>query len=242
MPYKDKEEEKKYYQRPEVKARKKAYKQTFKYKAQQKEYRKKNKEKLEQYQKKYNSKPENKLKKKVYAKKYNQRREIKERIKLNRQQPKIKKYYKKYRRMYDQKNKEMKKEKRMKHNQIPEVREGMRIQQKYRRKNEPNFNLICNLRSALYHTLKKYTKTGKIMSSKKYGIDMKAIIKHLKPFPKDIENYHVDHIIPLVSFNFINEDGSTNLKEIKKAWSPENLQWLTVDENLGKGAKISKMD
>ena len=238
MPYKDKNKEKEYSQRPEVKARRRKNRQKLERKAQEKEYREEHKKELRQYQKEYNSKPENKLKRKVYAKEYNSRFDIKARIKLYRQQSEVKAYYKKYIRIYDQKNKEIKKEKRRKHNQIPKVKEQMRIWQKYRRKNDLNFNLICNLRSALYHTLKIYSKTGKIYSSSKYGIDYKAIIEHLKPFPKDIKNYHVDHIKPLCSFNFVNEDGSTNLEEVKKAWLPSNLQWLTAEENMKKGSKI----
>ena len=40
-----------------------------------------------------------------------------------------------------------------------------------------------------------------------------------------------------VTGNFVNEDGSTNLEEVKKAWTPKNLQWLTSQENLSKGGK-----
>lgn len=76
------------------------------------------------------------------------------------------------------------------------------------------------------------------MSSKRYGINYQKIIEHLKPFPEDLSKYHIDHIRPLCSFQFINLDGSTNLDEVKKAFSPENHQWLTVQENLRKHAKI----
>ena len=72
------------------------------------------------------------------------------------------------------------------------------------------------------------------MSSKKYGIDYKEIIEHLKPFPEDLSKYHIDHIIPLCSFRFINEDDSINFEEIKKAFAPENHQWLLKEENLRK--------
>ena len=76
------------------------------------------------------------------------------------------------------------------------------------------------------------------MSLKKYGVDMDAIIKHLTPFPKDIENYHIDHIQPLSSFKFIEKDGSTNLEQIKIALAPENHQWLTAEENMKKGSRF----
>ena len=45
------------------------------------------------------------------------------------------------------------------------------------------------------------------------------------------------HIKPLVLFNFVKEDGTTNKDEIVKAWAPKNLQWLTIKENLEKGMK-----
>lgn len=88
--------------------------------------------------------------------------------------------------------------------------------------------------------LKMSTKTGKIMTSKKYGIDYKAIIEHLKPFLADISLYHMDHIKPLRSFNFVNKDGSTNLEEVRKANVPTNFQWLKASDNLSKGKKIIK--
>ena len=105
---------------------------------------------------------------------------------------------------------------------------------KLRRTNDLNFAIQLRLRRLVFGCFEKYTKTGKVMSSKKYGIDYLAIIEHLKPFPKDISNYHIDHIIPLCSFNFINLDGSTNFEEIQKAFSPMNHQWLTAQENNNK--------
>ncbi len=79
--------------------------------------------------------------------------------------------------------------------------------------------------------LRTYTKTGKIWLASKYGINYKLIIEHLKPFPENLSKYHIDHIQPLCSFNL--ED----TKEIKKAFAPENHQWLTIQENLCKGGK-----
>lgn len=105
------------------------------------------------------------------------------------------------------------------------------------REKNPSYRISCYLRSRFWQILNKYLKNCKVESSKKYGIDYKAIIEHLKPFPKDLSKYHVDHIKPLCSFQFTNEDGSTNLKEIQKAFAPENHQWLTIQENLSKGGK-----
>jgi len=77
-----------------------------------------------------------------------------------------------------------------------------------------------------------YSTKGKEISSNKYGINFLAIIEHLKPFPKDIENYHKDHIIPASWFDH------NNLKEIKWCWSPENFQWLRKELNLWKHDKF----
>jgi hypothetical protein len=108
-----------------------------------------------------------------------------------------------------------------------------------KRKIDKKFNLKERLRCRLNYIFREYTKTGKIMTSKQYGIDYKAIIEHLKPFPEDLSKYHIDHNIPLCSFNFVNPDGSTNLEEVKKAFAPENHQWLTIEENLKKGGKLN---
>ena len=80
--------------------------------------------------------------------------------------------------------------------------------------------------------MKQYSKTGKVTSASKYGINYKKIIEYLKPFPKDIENYEVDHIIPLSWFDF------NNPKEIKWAFAPENHQWLLEEKNGSKGNRF----
>ncbi len=95
-----------------------------------------------------------------------------------------------------------------------------------------NFNILCRLRARLKYALNKYSKTGKIQKSNKYGINYKSIIDKLGPCPGNRKDYHIDHIIPLCSFDF------SNPEEIKKAFAPENHQWLTKEENLKKGKKI----
>ena len=93
----------------------------------------------------------------------------------------------------------------------------------------------CTLRSHVRHALNHYSKTGKIMSSKKYGIDYGAIIKHLGLHPNNLGikgEFHIDHIIPLSSFDL------NDLEQIKIAFAPENHQWLTARENLVKSAKM----
>lgn len=109
-----------------------------------------------------------------------------------------------------------------------------------RYKNDKEFRIKVLLRGQVLKAFNRYTKTKKIKKSKEYGIDYKKIIEYLKPFPIDIENYQLDHVIPLHSFNFIKLDGSTNLKEVKKAFAPENYQWLTNEINLWKRDRLIK--
>jgi len=61
---------------------------------------------------------------------------------------------------------------------------------------------------------------------------MESIINHLKPFPKDIGNYEVDHIIPLRMFDHNDKE------QIKKAWDISNLQWLPKEINLWKSDRL----
>jgi 16S rRNA G966 N2-methylase RsmD len=119
------------------------------------------------------------------------------------------------------------------------IRQHQREYVKNKKSTNQNFVIQMRLRRLVLQAFDKYTKTGKVNPSIKYGIDYEKIIEHLKPFPKDMSKYHIDHIKPLCSFNFINEDGSTNLEEIKKAFAPENHQWLSAEENLSKNKSLT---
>ena len=77
---------------------------------------------------------------------------------------------------------------------------------------------------------KKYNK-GKLVSSKGL-IDFKSIFDKLGKCPGKREDWHIDHIKPLSSFDMTKEN------DIIRAWSPDNLQWLSAKENLKKGNKI----
>ncbi len=113
----------------------------------------------------------------------------------------------------------------------PEVRNKISNIAKLRRRIDPDYAIRGRLRKLLRHAMRKYSKTGKIMSSKKYGVDWSKIIEHLKPFPKDIWNYEIDHIKPLHLFDL------NDLTQVGAAFSPENLQWLTMRENRMKSGK-----
>ena len=129
-------------------------------------------------------------------------------------------------------NKEEIERKKKIYEQTPKRIKKRREHEKQRRETDQHFYISSNLRSHFSITLKRFSKTGKVKSSCEYGIDFKAIIKHLTPFPKDIKNYHVDHIIPLSLFDF------NNPKHINIAFTPGNHQWLTIKENLEKNNKL----
>ena len=175
-----------------------------------------NKEEIKNYKKEWQKK--NKKRIRMSRKKY--REEHKEEMKKQRE------------RNYE-KNKEtiLKRNKKWKDNNKEKRLEQAKIYQKERRKTDMNFNIKGRLRHLLNEALKHYTKTGKIWSASKYGINYKAIIEHLKPFPKDISEYHIDHRKPLCSFDL------TNSEEIKIAFAPENHQWLLAKDNMIKGGR-----
>jgi|AntAceMinimDraft_18_1070375.scaffolds.fasta_scaffold29091_3 hypothetical protein len=191
----------------------------------QREYYKKNKDKIKEYQRKYCKKNKDKIKKqkkeyfeinkeykKEYDKKYYQKPEVKKRIKE-----------------YLKNNKEHRKEQNKEYHS--KLKNKIRRNKKNieRRKLNTKYLTMGRLRSRLRHAFLKYSKEGKVNSSQKYNINYQKIFKYLKPFPKDIKNYEIDHIIPLSWFDF------NNPNEITWAFAPENHQWLTKEENLKKG-------
>lgn len=180
-----------------------------KIKVYQKKWRGQNKEKIKKYQTEYRIKNKEKISK--VLKEYR-------RTNLN----KLKKYYRKWRQENKNKIREYwgKQKSKTKRN----------IREKINREN-PEFKIKSLLRIRLYHVFNKFIKTGKIMHAKGYGINYNLIIKHLKPFPKNRSDYHIHHIQPLGSFNFIKEDGSINLEEVQKAFAPENHQLMLAEEH-----------
>jgi len=106
-----------------------------------------------------------------------------------------------------------------------------------RRKTDICFRLICNIRSRLCSAIKRNQKSGSAV--KDLGCSVKFLKKYLESqFKPDMswENYgkcwHIDHIIPLSSFDL------TNREELLKACHYTNLQPLWAEENLSKSNKI----
>ncbi len=191
------------------KAREKAYRESPKNKTKAKAYRDKPEAKAKV--KLYRDKLENKLKRKAYDKIYWEDSRNKVRRKVYRESPENKVKAKAYRE--DPKNKEITNKK-----------------ARQRRKIDSNYNTQCLIHSSFSNAMKYYSKTGKIKSMKKYGIDIKFIIKHLGEKPKG--KYEIDHIIPKSWFNH------NNPLEVKWCWAPENLQWLRADINRWKNDRF----
>jgi len=127
-------------------------------------------------------------------------------------------------------NKENAKAYRLKNKEKIRVRHNKYL--KIKRATDLNYAITERLRNRLRAVLNIYTKTGKFKIAKDYGIDFKAIIEHLKPFPEDISKYHIDHIKPLCMFDL------SDSEQIKQAFVPENHQWLTPSENCSKNRRI----
>ncbi len=205
-----------------------------------KKYKEKNRKLLSLRAKEYNQDPKNKERIKIYQKEY-----MKQYTKKNKEKLKLKN------KIWRENNKEKIKEYDRKRSQYPEriLQEKIRnkkpkrvaykksYHKKYqveRRKVDEDFRLKHNLRTHFSKALNLYSKKGKIMSSKKYGIDWGNIIKHLGPVPQDGNTYEADHIIPLSMFDH------DDALQVKKAWAPENFQWLTKEINQWKGDRLIK--
>ena len=252
-----KEQQRKYQQRPEVKLRRKEYRKKNKDKIKTKsrefeqrperkarkkknmeKYRKKNKERIAKQKKEYRRKNEDKIKeyyqrpevkekRKEYYQK-NKERLIKQRKEYE-QRPGVKEKISQRKKEYNQRPE--RKAKKKEYRQRLEVRTKQNTHNRKRRKEDSNYAICRRVRENFKDALKTYSTTGKVMSTSEY-LDMKAIIKKLTPFPEPRENYHIDHIIPLVMFDHNDQE------QVRRAWLPENLQWLPKEINLWKGDRL----
>jgi hypothetical protein len=165
----------------------------------------------------------------VATKKYFSKPETKERLKKNHKKwseqnkEHLKQYIKEYRK-----------------NNVDKIRQIKRDYERYRKASDPAYKLISNFRTAIYQVLKE----NNVEKNKHYFDILKytpeELISHLeKQFTDSMtwENYgewHVDHRIPISSFNFESVDDDSFIK----CWSLENLQPMWGNENIIKGSKI----
>jgi hypothetical protein len=119
-------------------------------------------------------------------------------------------------------------------NKVP-LNEKKKVYNKIRRQTDIQFLIKSRLRCLIYNSVKLYGKGATVEKSRKYGLNLKEIALHLdKQKPKDFKKrlYHIDHKIPLSSFDL------SIPKEVGKAFHKENLQWLPAEENISKSNKI----
>lgn len=98
-------------------------------------------------------------------------------------------------------------------------------------KTNPSFRAACLIRNHIKYALKTYGK-GKYKKALEYGIDIYGIVAHLGQPPEDGKEWHIDHIIPLSSFDL------SDPYQIIEAFAPENHRWLEKNENLRKSDRI----
>jgi hypothetical protein len=110
---------------------------------------------------------------------------------------------------------------------------------KNRMKIDPEFALKVSCRRRFNDFVNS---RGKISFSKYVDLDYEKLKNHLERLFKpgmSWENrgkWHIDHIRPLSSFKYFNDDGSINTKDVVNSWRIENMQPLWDIENLTKGS------
>lgn len=98
-----------------------------------------------------------------------------------------------------------------------------------RMKNDSEFRIKKLVRASIRNCFKNIGKKKELPTAK-YGIDFVEIYKHVGEIPG--KKYELDHIIPLVAFDF------NNLEHIKLSHIPENLRWIPKKDNIDKSDKI----
>ena len=109
--------------------------------------------------------------------------------------------------------------------------ENKRLWENNKRNTDLNYRMKKNLRVRVIQAFEKYSKTGKIRKSKDYNIDYQKIIDKLMseiPMDFDRKSYSIDHIKPCCAFDL------TDIKQVEECFSPDNHQWLTIEDNLKK--------
>lgn len=112
---------------------------------------------------------------------------------------------------------------------------------KKRRKEDPVYRLVNNMRNGLYQVLSGKAKSSHTMEY--VGMSPDELMNHLEnKFTEGMtrDNYgkwHIDHIRPLASFDFTGPDRE---EQLHIAWSHTNLQPLWALDNIRKGAKYEE--
>lgn len=122
----------------------------------------------------------------------------------------------------------------------PEVKMKQRERWKsWAKKNEEQVNIRLRIHQHLRKAIKRYIEKGIMIKQKKpIELSFTIIAKNLLiNLPNDYNKikYHIDHIKPICSFDLTDE------KQLKEAYSVENLRWLPAEENLKKITKDKEM-
>ena len=197
-----------------------------------KEYRKNNREKLNEYAREYRENNKDKISE--YAKEWNKNHKEEKNEKAKEYREKNKEEISIKNKEYYQKNKEEAREWRENHKD--KLGEYAKEYNKNRKKTDINYRLACNLRSRLNHAIKNNYKSGSAVRDLSCTIPQLRIYLESK-FQSGMtwDNWglwHIDHIIPLSSFNLENRE------ELLKAVNYINLQPLWAKDNFSKGDKI----
>jgi hypothetical protein len=118
----------------------------------------------------------------------------------------------------------------------PEWKAKRAKQERERRNSSPKLKLTNAIRTGIHRGIEN--KKSKTFIALGYSVE--ELMNHLESlFQKDMnwDNYgqwHIDHILPLDSFEFSSTDDSG----FKECWSLSNLQPLWAFDNISKGNKI----
>lgn len=112
---------------------------------------------------------------------------------------------------------------------------------KARKRRDPGFKIVCNLRNRLREIMGVTRDSSKKWNSALIGCDTHHLARHLESqFRRGMswDNYgthwHVDHIQPCSSFDH------TNPEHVRRCWHFTNLRPMWAKENIAKGAKITE--
>jgi hypothetical protein len=163
-------------------------------------------------QKKYESKPTVKLKRKTYHKNWAKDNKVERKVYTQQWNKDNREHVNKYKRDYERK----------------------------RRAEDPKYRLGVRTRTAVWQMLKERNVDKSNKTFDLLGYSIEELMSHLEGlFTTGMtwENYgewHVDHKIPMNSFQFENTDDP----EFKECWKLSNLQPLWGPDNLSKGTKL----
>jgi len=149
---------------------------------------------------------------------------------------------KEYKRNYQKTNRERlsKEDKEYYDKNKSQILEQTKLYKNKKRKEDPYYRLLCNMRTRMYHAINGTTKKS-ARTTELLGCDTATLKSHLESqFTEGMtwDNYghcgwHIDHIKPCASFDL------TDQNQQRAYFNYTNLQPLWASDNLIKGSKLS---